>query len=91
MGTHLRVLSESYPMNTNMTGFRWFSKIFGQKLPCIGRVKIPARLMTEITTQERDIALQRDMWSCSRAGNVVHLSGRKWLGNLLREASALYK
>ena len=27
MGTHLRVLSESYPMNTNKTGFRWFSKI----------------------------------------------------------------
>ena len=28
MGTHLRVLKESYLMNTNMTGFRWFSKIF---------------------------------------------------------------
>ena len=28
MDTHLRVLSESYPMNTHMTGFRWFSKIF---------------------------------------------------------------
>ena len=28
MGTHLKVLSESYLMNTNMTGFRWFSKIF---------------------------------------------------------------
>ena len=28
MGTYLRVLSESYPMNTNMTGCRWFSKIF---------------------------------------------------------------
>ena len=28
IGTHLRVLSESYPMNTNMTWFRWFSKIF---------------------------------------------------------------
>ena len=27
MGTHLRELSESYLMNTNMTGFRWFSKI----------------------------------------------------------------
>ena len=27
-GTHLRVLSESYPMNTNMTEFRWFSKVF---------------------------------------------------------------
>ena len=33
-----RVLSKNYPMNTNMTGFRWFSKIFaslcfGQKEP----------------------------------------------------------
>ena len=28
MGTHLRVLSESYPMDTNMTGFKWLSKIF---------------------------------------------------------------
>ena len=27
MGTHMRVLQESYPMNTNMTRFRWFSKI----------------------------------------------------------------
>ena len=26
--THLRVLSESYPMNTNMTGFKRFSFIF---------------------------------------------------------------
>ena len=24
MGTHRRVLRESYPMHTNMTGFRWF-------------------------------------------------------------------
>ena len=28
MGTHMRELSESFPMNTNVTGFRWFSKIF---------------------------------------------------------------
>ena len=27
-GTHLRVLSESHPMNTNMTRFRHFSKSF---------------------------------------------------------------
>ena len=27
MGTHLRVLSENYSMNTNMTGFRWLSKV----------------------------------------------------------------
>ena len=26
MGTHLKVLNESYPMNTNMTGSRCFSK-----------------------------------------------------------------
>ena len=26
MGTHPRILSESYPMNTNMTGFRCFQK-----------------------------------------------------------------
>ena len=28
MGTHLRVLIKGNPLNTNMTGFRWFSKIF---------------------------------------------------------------
>ena len=28
MGTHLRDLSESCLMNTNMRGFRWFSKTF---------------------------------------------------------------
>ena len=28
MGTHLKELSEIFPMNTNMTGFGWFSKIF---------------------------------------------------------------
>ena len=27
-GSSFGVLSESYPMNTNMTGFRWVSKIF---------------------------------------------------------------
>ena len=34
MGIHLKVLSKGYPMNTNMTGFSWFSKIlcFGENL-----------------------------------------------------------
>ena len=46
MGTHLKVLGKSYPMNTNLIGFRWFSKIvaflcFGQKYSLsIGRVKM---------------------------------------------------
>ena len=28
MGTQMRELNESFHMNTNMTGFRWFPKIF---------------------------------------------------------------
>ena len=35
MGTHLRVLSKGFPMNTNLTGFRWFSTIFASL--CFGR------------------------------------------------------
>ena len=37
MGTHIRVLSESYTINTKMAGLKWFSKknvacfYFGQK------------------------------------------------------------
>ena len=27
MGIHLRVFSESYPMNTNMAGFTWYLKV----------------------------------------------------------------
>ena len=42
MGTHLRVLNESYPMNTNMTGLRCFSKIYalGESSLSIERVKL---------------------------------------------------
>ena len=35
MDTHLRVLSKIYPISTNMTGFRGFSKIFASL--CFGR------------------------------------------------------
>ena len=41
--THFRVFRESSPMNTNITGFRWFSKIFeslDESSLSIGRVKI---------------------------------------------------
>ena len=45
MGTHLRVLSKSYPMNTIMTGFRWFSRgfasfCFGQAASALGGLKV---------------------------------------------------
>ena len=35
LGTHLKVLSSTYPLNTNMTGLRWFSEIFASV--CFGR------------------------------------------------------
>ena len=34
MGTHFIVLSERYPMDTNMTGLRWFSIIFASLHSC---------------------------------------------------------
>ena len=40
MGTRLRVLSESYLMNTNMTGFRCFKK----KLVLVPRKKVASAL-----------------------------------------------
>ena len=47
VGTLLRVVCEKYPLNINMTGFRWFVNIFISSYPCaldessfsIGRVK----------------------------------------------------
>ena len=36
-GYHLRVLSESFPINTNKMGFRWFSRIFASL--CFGGQK----------------------------------------------------
>ena len=44
MGTHLRVLGESYQMNTNMTGFRWFSKIFASLLGLCALDKVASAL-----------------------------------------------
>ena len=32
--THLGVLSESFPMNTNMSRYRWFSEILMSKENC---------------------------------------------------------
>ena len=32
MGTDLNDLGRSFPMNTNMTGFRWFSHVYASLL-----------------------------------------------------------
>ena len=39
MGTHLRVLSKGYPINTNMIGFRWLPCALDEGSLSIGRVK----------------------------------------------------
>ena len=57
MGTHLRILGESYLMNTNVKRFRWFKKSLH---PCaldvsslnIGRVKILFAFNTYISDTE---------------------------------------
>ena len=48
MGTHLRVLSESYQINTNMTGYRWFPKIFASL--CFFFTKVASALEGLIAT-----------------------------------------
>ena len=41
MGYRLRVLSESNPMNSNMTGFRWFANIIAvSEYPIFGSVQL---------------------------------------------------
>ena len=54
MGTHLRVLSESYPVNINMTGFRWISKglascSLDEGILSIGRTKTSCRTLYNYT------------------------------------------
>ena len=59
MGTLLRVLIESYPMNTNVAGIRWFSKTFvslcfGWKHPAsIGRVKLWSKVKANGSPSEK--------------------------------------
>ena len=73
MGSHLRVLSMRYPMNTNMTGFRCFSKIFvflcfGQKLlqHWMGQVKKILKLLLSI----QDISIYHRPCTRSRCVRV---------------------
>ena len=72
MGTHLRVLSESYPMNTNMTWFRCFSKTFaslcfGWSSLSIGRVNInicgvPLLWLKTHTYLEHTVGILLQIW-----------------------------
>ena len=77
MGTNLGVLGESFPMNTNMTGFRWFSKRpceFHASSPSIGRVKVIDDAELEIGVKVSKINLF-SIWTmsgfCLRCAKVL--------------------
>ena len=75
MGTHLRVLSESFPMNTNITWFRWFSKMLhpcalGESSLSIGRVK-GRRFWSK---SEEDLALPEPGLPAGKARAVTQAS-----------------
>ena len=56
MGTHLRTLGETFLMNTNMTGFRWFLKIFASL--CFGGKKA----LEGLTMLEKEIWCKAFEW-----------------------------
>ena len=71
IGTHLRVLSESYPMNTKMTGFRGFQKslhpyALDKSSLSIERVKMCLVMLVaknhQAVDQKREIKLHYVMW-----------------------------
>ena len=58
-GTHLRVLSKSYPMNANMTGFRWFSKkIIGEE-QTLERNNNLSKALKTLTKKQRKVLFLR--------------------------------
>ena len=73
MGTQLRVISKSYAMNTNMTRFRWFSKILR---PCaldesslsIGRFKTAfvSTISQRPLPYQMKLGLPRKFWDFPR-------------------------
>ena len=77
MGTHLRELGRSYPMDTNSTGFRWFSAVFASMCFAldegslsIGKVKSLKILYKWLFSLRGNF--QNDNKSCYR-GNVIWL------------------
>ena len=70
MGAHLRVLSESYPMNTNMTRLRRFSKIFAYFTikPCL--------------PGHEDVTPSSSQSSWTRMLLVANFANTKWCKNV---------
>ena len=66
MGTHLRILSKGYSMNTSMTGFRWLSKILhpfalDESSLIIGRVNIYQALHPNLQTSKKIVEISPDV------------------------------
>ena len=69
MGTHLRVLHESCPMDTNMTGFKCFSKIF-----------VFFVLRTKVATSLKGLRVSQEVMAFSQhyAGELLSISMSIW-------------
>ena len=69
MGTHLRILSESHPMNT-MTRFRWFSKFFaslffGRKVDSASQ-GLNMMLSRWVWIMKPNVGVSTEGWSCQK-------------------------
>ena len=81
MGTHLRVLSESYLMNTNMTGKDDFQKYLR---PCaleesslsIGRVKVRYLVYQQLKAGEHEANVNMTMPQFDKRLHIVYVSLR---------------
>ena len=95
LGTHMRVLGESYLVNTNMTGFKWFTKIFallcfwGKYKLSIGRVKVFFQnfffnYLCYISSSCESFWYLVSVWYCQKA---VRISNAQQLARLMHASS----
>ena len=84
MGNHLRVLSESYLMSTNMTGFRWFLKIFASL--CFGRKAFALEGLNHSHLEIYLSNLTIVVWTCLAPSNIflIYVFSDRYQQNMCR-------
>ena len=101
MGTHLRVLSESCPMNTNMTGFKCFSVFslhscaLDESRVSIGRVNGLSALFNRCKSRSgpadlsdldgREVLMISSRWNCQRNIHAGYIPDRSLAACQIRE------
>ena len=79
MGTHLRVLVENCPMNTNMTVFRWF--VLGTKVATVLEVLTLMLLVANFIHYKNDAKNLKNDWNPGKWVLIWESSARgfKWI------------